>query len=485
MNRYQHPNRRDFLIGCTGLASASLVSVLKESSVKADDNSSQQIKISVDFNQPGRVIPHDFTGLSYEASTLPNTTLFNGDNKIFLNFVRQLGKRGILRIGGNSVEKTFWKGGKRTSQTDKTSISEDDLDRLCDFAGIAGWKVMLGLNLGQSTPEVATSEAGYAARILGDKLLSLEIGNEPDLYYKNGLRSSIYQYSDFLQEFTTYFDTIRASVPNVPFSGPTTASATDTWVVPFAKDAAARIVLLTQHYYRMGPPENSNVTISNLLSPDNRIVQIAQKNQAVAQQNNLPYRLAECNSVYNGGKQGVSNVFASALWGADLMFTLAQNGAAGINFHGGGSGAYTPIALSQGEYSARPLYYGMLLFKLGSQGRLLPVTVSQNSVNLTVYAVLGDSDRVLLTVINKDSTQNATLAINPGCQLTRTSVLRLTAPSLDSTSDLTLGGDSVKSDASWQPKTSEQAQMSENIASVKVPAASAALITLHCQQPTA
>ncbi len=52
-------------------------------------------------------------------------------------------------------------------------------------------------------------------------------------------------------------------------------------------------------------------------------------------------------------------------------------------------------------------------------------------------------------------------------------------------SDLTLGGDSVKSDASWQPKTSEQAQMSENIASVKVPAASAALITLHCQQPTA
>ncbi|MDF5733650.1 MAG: hypothetical protein PUP92_38170 [Rhizonema sp. PD38] len=66
------------------------------------------------------------------------------------------------------------------------------------------------------------------------------------------LRSSTYQYSDFLQEFTTYFDTIRDSVPNVPFSGPTTANGTDTWVVPFAKDAASRIILLTQHYYRMG-----------------------------------------------------------------------------------------------------------------------------------------------------------------------------------------------------------------------------------------
>ncbi|MDF5724749.1 MAG: glycosyl hydrolase family 79 C-terminal domain-containing protein [Rhizonema sp. PD37] len=479
MNRYQHPNRRGFLMAVLSLAGASLVSVLKKSSVKADDNSSQEITISIDVNQPGRVIPLDFTGLSYEASTLSNTTLFNGDNKIFLNFVRQLGKRGILRIGGNSVEKTFWKGGKRTSETDKTSITEDDLDHLFDFARKAGWKVMLGLNLGQSTPEVAASEAGYVARIAGEQLLSLEIGNEPDLYNKNGLRSSTYQYSDFLQEFTTYFDTIRASVPDVLFSGSATASATDTWVVPFAKDAATRVILLTQHYYRMGPPQNSNVTISNLLSPDNRIIQIAQKIKIVAQQKNLSYRFAECNSVYNGGKQGVSNVFASALWGADLMFSLAQNGAAGINFHGGGAGAYTPIALSQGKYSARPLYYGMLLFKLGSQGRLLPVTVSQNSVNLTVYAVLGDSDRVLLTVINKDRSQNATLAINLGRQLTRASVLRLTAPSLDSTSDITLGGHSVESDASWQSPKQEQVQISKNIASVEVPTASAALITLQ------
>ncbi|MDF5726278.1 MAG: glycosyl hydrolase family 79 C-terminal domain-containing protein [Rhizonema sp. PD37] len=161
------------------------------------------------------------------------------------------------------------------------------------------------------------------------------------------------------------------------------------------------------------------------------------------------------------------------------MYTLAQNGAAGINFHGGGAGLYTPIAVSQGEYSARPLYYGMLLFKLGSGGRLLPVKGSQNSVNLTVYAVLSDNDHVLLTVINKDSSQNATLAINLGRQLTRGSVLRLTSPSLDSTSDITLGGSSVQSDASWQSHTQEQAQISENIASVEVPAASAALVTLH------
>ena len=44
------------------------------------------------------------------------------------------------------------------------------------------------------------------------------------------------------------------------------------------------------------------------------------------------------------GKQGVSNTFASALWGAELMYQVATRGGIGINFHGGGCGWYTPFA---------------------------------------------------------------------------------------------------------------------------------------------
>jgi len=85
---------------------------------------------------------------------------------------------------------------------------------------------------------------------------------------------------------------------------------------------------------------------------------------------NLPFRLAETNSCYQGGKAGVSDTFASALWGADFdVSALASAGGVGINFHGGGYGVYTPIAGTVASgFTARPIFYGMLLFRANGSG---------------------------------------------------------------------------------------------------------------------
>ncbi|WP_320073275.1 glycosyl hydrolase family 79 C-terminal domain-containing protein, partial [Nostoc sp. MG11] len=249
--------------------------------------------------------------------------------------------------------------------------------------------------------------------------------------------------------------------------------------MPFAKDMGSRISLLTQHHYPKGPPNNPSVTISNLLSPDQRLDYLLQNLRIAAQQQGLKYRITESNSVFSGGKEGVSNVFAAALWATDFMFILAQNEAMGVNFHGGGLGLYTPIAEEINKnFFARPLYYGILLFKLASQGRFLPITISQNTLNLKVYAVLGWNNNVMLTLINKDETQSAQVLIDLQDRITVVSALRLSAPSLSSTSNITLGGSSVNSDGSWTPGSFENIQKSGNYYSVLVPAASAALITL-------
>ena len=226
MNKYRL-SRRGFLIGGAGLAGSLATGLAGRATTPS---SSRLIAVTV-FNQPGMLIPPDFIGLSYETSTLSDPILFKSGNTVFQNFVRQLGS-GVLRIGGNSVERMSWTGETRTSATGKSSITSVDIDRLFDFARAAGWRVMLGLNLGKSTPAIAASEAQYVARVAGNALLSLEIGNEPDLYDNNGLRSSTYGYSDFLAEFTAYSKAIRAGVPDAPFSGPTTATNTDTWAVP-------------------------------------------------------------------------------------------------------------------------------------------------------------------------------------------------------------------------------------------------------------
>ena len=40
----------------------------------------------------------------------------------------------------------------------------------------------------------------------------------------------------------------------------------------------------------------------------------------LAAANGLPYRLEEVNNFYNGGAAGVSDSFASGLWGVDFMY---------------------------------------------------------------------------------------------------------------------------------------------------------------------
>src|SRR5947209_1525845 len=104
----------------------------------------------------------------------------------------------------------------------------------------------------------------------------------------------------------------------------------------------------------MGPATNPAVTIEKLLNGNSGIISQAETMKAIADNYHLPYRIAECNSVFGGGKKGVSNTLASALWGLDFMFVLAEQGAAGVNFHTGGKATdwYNPVAFYQGQFSA-------------------------------------------------------------------------------------------------------------------------------------
>lgn len=62
---------------------------------------------------------------------------------------------------------------------------------------------------------------------------------------------------------------------------------------------------------------------------------------------NVPqWRMTETNSYFGGGKAGVSDTEAAALWSLDYLDGVAAHGGAGVNFHGGGAAAYTPIVYS-------------------------------------------------------------------------------------------------------------------------------------------
>src|SRR5579864_6498177 len=66
-----------------------------------------------------------------------------------------------------------------------------------------------------------------------------------------------------------------------------------------------------------------------------RVQNTANTAAAAASKIRARVRMTEGNTCYRGGKPGVSDVFAAAMWAADYALHLAVNGYTGVNLHGG------------------------------------------------------------------------------------------------------------------------------------------------------
>lgn len=447
-----------------------------------------QATMTVAASAAGTIGPA-FAGLSYEKNTLYEP-LFTGSNADLIGMFKRLGTS-VLRIGGNSVDKNIWNA-TGSGQT-AGQIAPSDVNALAAFLKATGWQCLYGINLGGSatgvqTTALAAAEVAYVSQQLGSSLLGIEIGNECDLYGDTG---NYYAGNWSLAKFETlwaqYRSAILATTPNVPITGPVSASNESSWTVPFGEAVGkTEITLLTQHYYRANGQLPTS-TAAYLITPDSTLVNNLSILKAGASTIGIPYRMAECNSYYNGGASGVSDAYCSSLWIIDYLFDCAQGGASGVNFHGGGNGTgYTPIADSSGTVvEARPEFYGILFFTLAGQGTVCNTTVSAGSLNVTGYTVKTASGGLNLVVVNKDATQNLDLAITLPQTVSTATLLELTqltagatAPDLSATSGVTIQGASVNIDGSFTPGAAYTLSPSGTQLTCYVPALSAVLIQL-------
>jgi hypothetical protein len=430
------------------LLTISIVSVgLVQSPVTAQN---APISIVVNPEEPGIRVPSDFVGFSYETSDLVLLRILDGDNATVARLYSNLGE-GVIRVGGNSLD---------TRGLDNDS--KGAIDGLIAFSKSTGWRLIIGLPLGKYDPSAKANLADYIYRNAGGQLVGFEVGNEPDLFSRNGIRNQSYSFSDYLREFNGYYDETRERVPEAPFVGPATASHIDDWLEPFASSESSRVAFLTQHYYALGPAGDPTVTTSLLLSSDtrDREVKTATSLAGISKKYNVSIRMGETNSVYNGGQAGVSDVFASALWGVDYMFTLASYGIIGVNFHTPPSAKYAAIATSDGDYFAAPLYYGMLLFKISSNGRFIPLEQGGPSININSYAILQDDGTIVVTIINKETEGNAEIQLSTEDAYKNATSVLLTAPSLQSQSGITIGGSEVTGNDAWQISKANEIKVS-------------------------
>jgi hypothetical protein len=450
------------------------------------------VALQVDIAHPGRAIPPDFCGLSYEIiMVLPKEATrehyFNPKNEPLISTFKTLGVK-HLRVGGNTAERPT-----------VAIPGPADIDSLFDFAQAAGVKVIYTVRMEGNTTAAAASVAKYVMDHYRDYVSCFTVGNEPDKPWK---------YPVYLEKWKTFTAAILAPdcAPDAKFCGPSTRHQSVEFARFFATDMGGwgHLAYVTQHYYPRGdgdkitdPAEERRLLLSPDLHQDYQELYDAFVPAAKAK--GAGYRLEETNSYGRGGAVGVSDTFTASLWSVDYLYWWASHDASGINFHTAGQkeprgvpgpyrpNVYTPLTVVPKGIKVLPVGYGMKLFNLGSQGRLVPVNVASNPdhLNLAVYGTLASDQTLFLTVLNKEfgaTGRPAKLVIDSGLPGARAKIIFMSAPAGDITAveGITIGGEGIKEDGSWGGKWSDlPAASAEGAVTVIIPAASAAVIELQ------
>lgn len=443
-------------------------------------------------DSPGRTISNALASLSYETLQVVEGRYLSARNRDLVQLFRALDPHGILRIGGNSSDWTIWSetpGAAAAYKPDGRGpqqpyvLRPEALHQLAGFLRATGWKLVFGVNLKIGLPAMGAALAAAVKAAVGDALLAIQIGNEANNFEPN--------YATFAAAWAPYAKAIRAE--HLPIGGPDTGANTD-WVLAYARQYGKENVLLSRHYYRGGEKHGS---IADIVSGDPRLYGEVEEIVRAGATCGLPFHLSEANSYWSGGRDGVSNAFASALWGADFMLALGARGVASVDFHGGtlavdqASLGNTVHPVEGGDLTARrnavtayygpiagdatlgfepaPLYHGMQLAQRLAGARVVPARLAVADVNLTAYATRRDQT-LYVALINKDMHRDAVVAVGGLHRSAIVRCMRLTAPALDSRRGTTF------QDAGRDGLAVDRAS---GVCSVPAPHASAALVTFN------
>lgn len=456
--------RRDFLLKSAQAGGAVLAAGLGGPAALAATGG----RIVIPARAAGNTVAQTIVGLSYETDNLRDPRFFAASNTGLVESFKRLNPNGVLRLGGNTSDLATPAGfdgplpvlhplyRDRERIQPYYDVSPEAIDALAGFLDATGWRVIFGLNLRAGSPELVARFAAMARSRLGPRLLAIQLGNEANNYFKT------------YEDYKAAWDRVGAPLGRNGIAGPDSGANTD-WVQRFGAEVPESL-LLSRHYYREAAERGSLADI--LLHDDEFDREVAALADA-ARSHRHGFWLTETNSYYRGGRDGVSNAFASALWGLDYTLSAAFNGATGVCFQGGprrsiessleghntggrrseaGADAllarieaaasnYSPIGgdLDTG-FAPRPLYYGLLCAQLLAGGRFHLLESANPLPGVRVYAT-EHGDGLRIVAINTSPTQARKLGFAGLRARAQVHAAPLQAPSLDARQSLKFGED--------------------------------------------
>ncbi len=459
--------------------------------------------VSVTLGAPVRSVPRSYLGLSLEYWGLP---LFERHLTAFARILGMLHVPGddslVLRIGGDSADRTLWDPIAHRLPRWEFGVGPGWLDDTARLLATEPLRLILDLNLVTASPlRAATFARAAQTRLAPGSVSAFEIGNEPDLYDRPYWLGTITRAgagttvlptaisaTSYLRAFDDYSRTLTRFTPGIPLLGPAVATPTRSllWLALLAAHERSRLGALTAHSYPYSAcvtrRSRAYPTVARLLSPRASTASAAAVARAVmvAHRAGLPLRMTELNSVTCGGRPGVSNSFATALWAPDALFELMRAGVDAVDVHVRAdtvNAAMIPVAAG---VQARPLLLGLILFTrtLAAGGKLLRGTVSgAGPAQLKAWAVRTPAGGRRVLLINKETRGRTVLVAGAGYG--KAAVFRLSAPSAGALRGATLAGRWIGRDGRWHGRLSVQriARGPRGYV-VRLPGTSEALVTI-------
>ena len=466
-----------------------------------------------------RPIERGFLGLALEYRSIP--ALVGTDpqavNPALLGLMRALSPDGrpVLRIGGQSTDRTWWPvRGIAQPRGITYSLSPSWIARARALAAASDARLILGVGLEADQPRIDAVEAEKLLGGIGRRYVdALEIGNEPELYtvipWYRVLRGAVVPW--YSQTGVPVFarppaygpaafaDEFRRVLAVLP-SGPVAATGATDFLAALGTDRhpGSSVGVIGAHAYGLNDCVTDRTsslypTVPNLLSRAAANDDVAGISPQIgrAHRARMSFRVDELGSVSCNGRAGVSDTFASALWAMDALFVIAAKGVDGANLHSYPGSVNGLFDFARGPHgpiaTVHPLYYGALMFAQAAPtgARLLPIAPLPPGP-MRWWATLGRDGRLRLLLINDSLRHGARLNVSLPAGFTAGSVERLTARSAYATRGVTLGGvgfgagtaTGVLPPARPQPVTAKAGRLS-----IGLPVASAALLTFASAAP--
>ncbi|KAG6815750.1 hypothetical protein H0H87_011662 [Tephrocybe sp. NHM501043] len=403
-----------------------------------------------------------FIGFSIEMSVV-NQVLGSNSKTLqvpFLNLMANLQERSgrvNIRVGGNTQEtavlvestsdgKILEKnitGSSNPTQTPPLIYTPDLLYMMGNISALVNvhWFVGIPFLLQDTATRLAITQRSQ--EILGDHLMGIQVGNEPDLYQRHQHYTSYGPY-DYFGDFGVYVQAMQNANlqgtnllvgPNIAYADWTTEQVWDTGFVGVYSQNLAYLSVENYPTDNCAAQFNTGGAIKDpqTIFPDflshtsassgHSIIQKFLNSSAFAVQNGKRLVMFETNTASCGGFAGISDAFGAALWGIDYAFQMAFNNFGGAMIHVGGQNVFyntfplirlyrtpqpfTPPPTNQStfhQWTVGPTYYAALVAaeSIGPSNatQLLDLGANGGNVYTPAYAFYENSNPVRVGIIN-------------------------------------------------------------------------------------